>query len=351
MCLSLFNSGDESRNRDRRLNKLIKNYQRTEENEVKLLLLGTGESGKSTIFKQARIIHKKEYDEEERRKFISSIHTNVLDCCKTLSNMVDKLGLTYADPDALALGQEIQDIFSVNFELDESMAKRIKTFWEDAAVQQAFDRRAEFQLFDSCAYFLNDIERLGCDGYVPNQTDVLRCRVKTTAISEMEFTIEKLKFRIVDVGGQRTERRKWIHAFDNVTGIIFVVSLSEYDQRLRESKKTNRMMEALSLFDEMCNSVYFKDTPCLIFFNKSDLFDEKIKHTDLKVCFPDYNGGCDRDAAIDFIIRKFSKRNRSRKRTIYTRVTCATDTESMQVVFAATKTIILEAALESVDLM
>jgi hypothetical protein len=42
-------------------------------------------------------------------------------------------------------------------------------------------------------------------------------------------------FRMVDVGGQRSERRKWIHCFENVTSIIFLVALSEYDQILFES--------------------------------------------------------------------------------------------------------------------
>ena len=43
-------------------------------------------------------------------------------------------------------------------------------------------------------------------------------------------------FRMVDVGGQRSERRKWIHCFENVTSIIFLVALSEYDQILFESE-------------------------------------------------------------------------------------------------------------------
>lgn len=41
--------------------------------------------------------------------------------------------------------------------------------------------------------------------------------------------------RMVDVGGQRSERRKWIHCFENVTSIMFLVALSEYDQVLVES--------------------------------------------------------------------------------------------------------------------
>ena len=47
--------------------------------------------------------------------------------------------------------------------------------------------------------------------------------------------IEFFYYRMVDVGGQRSERRKWIHCFENVTSIMFLVALSEYDQVLVES--------------------------------------------------------------------------------------------------------------------
>lgn len=56
-------------------------------------------------------------------------------------------------------------------------------------------------------------------------------------MSSFQFFV---KFRMVDVGGQRSERRKWIHCFENVTSIIFLVALSEYDQILFESENEVR---------------------------------------------------------------------------------------------------------------
>uniref|UniRef100_A0A914RYK6 Uncharacterized protein n=1 Tax=Parascaris equorum TaxID=6256 RepID=A0A914RYK6_PAREQ len=80
----------------------------------------------------------------------------------------------------------------------------------------------------------------------------------------------------ISCGGQRSERKKWIHCFDNVNAIIFISSLSEYDQTLREDNCTNRMQESLKLFDSICNSPWFADIHFILFLNKKDLFAEKI---------------------------------------------------------------------------
>lgn len=58
--------------------------------------------------------------------------------------------------------------------------------------------------------------------------------------------------RMVDVGGQRSERRKWIHCFENVTSIIFLAAISEYDQVLYESEKDVRSNTALKLSSHIC---------------------------------------------------------------------------------------------------
>ena len=103
--------------------------------------------------------------------------------------------------------------------------------------------------------FLTDIPRLSHPTYIPTEQDVLRARAQSTAITETRFNEGPLSIHIFDVGGQRNERRKWIHCFEgcvaslrfvgffwilmeggSVTGIIFCTALSEYDQVLLEEK-------------------------------------------------------------------------------------------------------------------
>jgi guanine nucleotide-binding protein G(o) subunit alpha len=106
----------------------------------------------------------------------------------------------------------------------------MKKLWNDHGVQQCFTRSNEYQLNDSAKYFLDKLDDIGSPSYLPTIQDILRTRVKTTGIVEINFTFKDLNFRVFDVGGQRSERKKWIHCFEDVTAIIFIVALSEYDQ-------------------------------------------------------------------------------------------------------------------------
>jgi GTPase SAR1 family protein len=104
----------------------------------------------------------------------------------------------------------------------------------------------------------------------------LRCRVLTTGIYELMFQIEDIKFQIIDVGGQRNERRKWFLCFNGVSAIIFVAACSSYNMVLREDPSKNRLQESLELFKVVWNNRWLCHISVIAFLNKEDLFREKI---------------------------------------------------------------------------
>lgn len=183
--------------------------------------------------------------------------------------------------------------------------------------------------------YFDAIDRIGQPDYLPTDQDVLRSRVKTTGITETTFIIGDLTYRMFDVGGQRSERKKWIHCFENVTTILFLVAISEYDQLLFEDETVNRMQEALTLFDSICNSRWFVKTSIILFLNKIDRFKEKLPVSPMKNYFPDYEGGADYAAACDYILNRFVSLNQAEQKQIYTHFTCATDTTQIRFVMAA----------------
>jgi guanine nucleotide-binding protein G(i) subunit alpha len=146
------------------------------------------------------------------------------------------------------------------------------------------------------ASYFDSIDRIAQANYLPTDQDVLRSRVKTTGITETTFIIGDLTYRMFDVGGQRSERKKWIHCFENVTTILFLVAISEYDQLLLEDETVNRMQEALTLFDSICNSRWFVKTSIILFLNKIDRFREKLPVSPMRNYFPDYEGTLSRCA-------------------------------------------------------
>jgi len=318
----------------------------------KLLLLGAGESGKSTLFKQAIKLYGKGYSAEERATYTTIIINNVLTSIQTLLkySVELKCGVTSQNQAAF---QEIQAMRQDSPTLSDSQARAISALWADEGIRRTYDRRSEYQLNDSTEYFLNQVMEIAKPAYLPSEQDVLRSRVRTTGIVETSFLIDKNTFKMFDVGGQRNERKKWIHCFENVTSVLFVAAISEYDQKLYEDEATNRMTEALTLFEEIVNSRWFKKTSIILFLNKKDLFATKLLKTPITDCpdFADYEGDGSYDDCCLYIKEKFEQKCEDQTKTIFSHITTATDTENIKVVFNAVKQTIIEASLRDGGLL
>ena len=153
-----------------------------------------------------------------------------------------------------------------------------------------------------------------------------------SGIVETSFKKDALSIALIDVGGQRPERKKWLHCFDSVDMVLFVVAMSEYDQTLEEDPTVNRLHESLKLFESICNIKWFQNAAMMLFLNKKDVFDEKIEDSPLKVCFSDYTGSQEKNEASDFLAQKFSERNTT-DRSVYHHFTCAKDPANITSVF------------------
>jgi GTPase SAR1 family protein len=314
--------------------------------EVKVLLLGPGDSGKSTLFKQIKIIHNNGYNADELFQYKNSIYANIITAIKVLAESVIKENKSFDNEENLQRAQRIIELADSDTSLllnasaryTEKVAEDVEALAKDSAMMEEFNnKRYDYHVFEGATYFFNDLAKIRPPNYMPSFEDVLHCRRKTTGIIEVEFVFENCIFKLFDVGGQRNERKKWIHHFQGVDCVIFVASMSDYDQKCYEDDVTNRMIESLDLFDEIVNGSWFKDTVVILFLNKTDIFRHKIQHTDLKVCFSDYTGGCKYELAEKFIEQKFLSVNKFDPNRIYTYFTNATDAENIRTVFERVK--------------
>lgn len=351
LCRSAPISNEEEwdpRQRSAEIDKHISEVSRNEFREYKLLLLGSGESGKTTIVKQMKIIHQNGYSKQELYMFRLSVIKNLIDSVRAIALALRLLGM---EPERLE-SREAADVLTqyevpadANAYLPPEIGQLIQTLWSDPIIPRLLERRSEFYMMDNAGYFLDAAPRIALDSYIPTQEDVLHARSKTVGISETRFEMGRgLAIHLVDVGGQRSERNKWIHCFDAVTSVIFCVALSEYDQVLLEDSNQNRMAESLVLFESIINSRWFQRSSIILFLNKIDIFKQKLARRPLSDYFPEYTGGDDVNKAAKYILWRFMQVNHS-KLCIYPHITQATDTTNIRLVFAAVKETILQNSL------
>lgn len=364
--------------RNKKINAQLQKDKQVYRATHRLLLLGAGESGKSTIVKQMRILHVNGFSEEEKRQKIEDIKKNIRDAILTITGAMS----TLTPPIALEKTSNqnrvdyIQDVASQHdFDYPPEFYEHTEILWKDRGVQACFERSNEYQLIDCAKYFLDKVHIIKQPNYTPTEQDILRCRVLTSGIFETRFQVDKVNFHMFDVGGQRDERRKWIQCFNDVTAIIFVTACSSYNMVLREDPTQNRLRESLELFKSIWNNRWLRTISVILFLNKQDLLAEKIGagKSRLEEYFSDftrYNTPIDatsepgdnpevirakyfiRDEFLKVcFLQRISTASGDGKHYCYPHFTCAVDTENIRRVFNDCRDIIQRMHLRQYELL
>jgi len=317
-------------------------------------LLGTGDSGKSTFAKQMSLIHNPGgLSEQYVDTFIPTLRENALSGMQFLLKFLSETDI-YHLPESLSA--QAQAVLSAN-DLTPDIAQKIQTIWQNKELQEmAYSAGEDAQLqggVDGIKYYFENAHRFSTKDYRPTKEDLLRARRKTTGIVETQFTVSSNVFTIVDVGGQRSERKKWLHCFGSVSAVIFLTAINEYDMVLEEDTKTNRLVESLKLWKALTSSQFFKKTPFILFLNKSDLFQEKLKKCPLLDIFSDYEQFIreeknqnmnDYDLGWNYIARQYQIHFAGT--IFYPHLTCALDTEQCKKVFTVIQDTLFKEAIQ-----
>ncbi|KAL2101508.1 hypothetical protein ACEWY4_003269 [Coilia grayii] len=308
-----------------------------------------------------RIIHGQDFDQRAKEEFRATIYSNVIKGVRVLVDAREKLHIPWGDAANQPHGDTMMAFDTrstmmvqglVDAKVFVQYLPAIRALWADTGIQNAYDRRREFQLGESVKYFLDSLDKLGMPDYLPSQQDILLARKPTKGIHEYDFEIKNVPFKMVDVGGQRSERRRWFECFDSVTSILFLVSSSEFDQVLMEDRQTNRLTESLSIFETIVNNRVFSNVSIILFLNKTDLLEEKVKTVSIKDYFEEYSGDPHSLADVQkFLVDCFrSKRRDQLQKPLYHHFTTAINTENIRLVFRDVKDTILHDNLKQLML-
>ncbi|TAQ88101.1 hypothetical protein B7494_g3554 [Chlorociboria aeruginascens] len=341
--------------KSREIDALIHRDEKVMQRQVKLLLLGAGESGKSTILKQMRLIYTKDgFSKNEKEEWRAIIFDNILDGLRMTIDAMEEFKIDFEyENTTVHLPTLLQERdLRPSEPIPMEYLRAFKDMWRDPGIQKAIERGNEYALHDNLGYFFEDLDRLFNKEFVPTDQDVLRARLRTTGITETHFDLGSLQYRMFDVGGQRSERKKWIHCFENVNALLFLVAISGYDQCLAEDKDGNQMQEALMLWESIANSHWFKRSALILFLNKIDLFKAKLAHSPItKFGFSDFQGDpTSWQQTSKYFMDKFVALNRTPGREIYGHFTNATDTDLLKVTMSSVQDMIIQRNLQKLIL-
>uniref|UniRef100_A0A2K5F119 Guanine nucleotide-binding protein G(olf) subunit alpha n=1 Tax=Aotus nancymaae TaxID=37293 RepID=A0A2K5F119_AOTNA len=328
----------ERREANKKIEKQLQKERLAYKATHRLLLLGAGESGKSTIVKQMRILHVNGFNPEEKKQKILDIRKNVKDAIVTIVSAMSTIipPVPLANPENQFRSDYIKSIAPItDFEYSQEFFDHVKKLWDDEGVKACFERSNEYQLIDCAQYFLERIDSVSLVDYTPTDQDLLRCRVLTSGIFETRFQVDKVNFHMFDVGGQRDERRKWIQCFNVYVKFVYLFLFF-------------RWLRTISI---------------ILFLNKQDMLAEKVLAGKSKIedYFPEYaNYTVPEDAPT---LARVSVSTRSRlflristatgdgKHYCYPHFTCAVDTENIRRVFNDCRDIIQRMHLKQYELL
>ncbi|KAL1600638.1 Guanine nucleotide-binding protein alpha-2 subunit [Paraconiothyrium brasiliense] len=245
--------------------------------------------------------------EKERLDYRHSVHQAVETCIKQFVAFIDAR-------------DEIKDEAERNYEhwkyllqrydreegnLNDRAAWAIETLWEDDSIKIAFKSDGDPEWRDSGSYFFDNILRVSEWNYIPTEEDITCSRKGFHGIGELHFKWCNLTLNVLDVPN-RGERRKWMHQFDSVPVVLFVVDLCKYDEVLSGS---NTLESTIRLFENVVNRAQWCDRTFVIFLSNVSEFQKKLRRVDFGDYFEDFErGGCEgmiSERVNEYLVRRF----------------------------------------------
>jgi len=303
---------------------------------IQILILGSGECGKTTFWRHLKIIYFGGFSSGERRAFINLLKVTILEDLHTLLSIEDNV-IKRLPRDIQNYARVINELENSADELTPDIVEAIHHLWNDDEIQRFYDKSMSSGFGEHASFFFDSIRRICEPDYIPTDEDILKARIRTTGRNIVKFRFCDVNTLLIDVGGQRSARTSWINDFQNSHYVMFVASLSDFDQNMYEDQNTRRTDDTRELFRNIVTSPIFENTPFFLVLNKYDLFVKKLKkNPQLFAEVYHYEGDTnDIDACLECVKESFLKQipPRPEHAQIIPIPTCAMDEKSIRQLF------------------
>ncbi|KAJ3348310.1 Guanine nucleotide-binding protein G(t) subunit alpha-2 [Kappamyces sp. JEL0680] len=297
-----------------------------------------------------KILHAKGFSEQEKKLSAQAIRAGILSSIRKILSKVPNKSPEFLEVVLCAHSQKYASVADIE-DTDPSnyveLAPLCAELWAEECVKQTFQQLPQNLVPDTIEQYDRPLTLLRAHrrrfGVSADKLDVLKLRTVTQNISETIFSIQGKNFHFFDVSGLKYHRKYWLPYFENVTSILFVVALSSYNQLMMEEGNTNRMTDALFVWKQIVNHPTLSRPSIILFLNKMDLFEKRVKVAGIKEFFPDYDGTTRRlttgkpnsvSGGLTYFDAKFKALVDNKEKMILTHCTCATDTKAMQFIIS-----------------
>lgn len=265
------------------------------ERPTRMIILGAGESGKSTFMKQMELLNDENEDHtfptERKEAARSHVFQNLLEGVSVLGNFGRENEFRLTDPDSIEAFRTINTFFATNLELGsegnrepiknltEEQGNALKTLAKDETFVYSLSAASHLCIPDGFSYFLKKVKNFpewGGRTWIPSDEDVLNVRNRTVGTNRIKLSYQGNKFEFLDVGGQVVERKNWMKLFSGINGVAWLQSLGDYDQMMFENENEYRIVDAFELFEKTINNETFSRSVIMVLLNKIDILERKF---------------------------------------------------------------------------
>lgn len=313
----------------------IKSAQFTE-TKLRVLIIGSGDTGKSVLSLQLESLYNN-IKQEIVSEYLKQIKQVIIADAKAIVNYMEKISIPVGERLADAViqvkkAQAVPEAFTVQ------LAQTISSLWVDAGFKTAYLQIAS-ELHENIDTYFPVADKIANNTYQLDNELLLKASIPTVGYMTHQFTINDMNTEIIEIGGNKSQREQWHKTYKGVDLIIYVASLSDFDQNIIGESGVSRSQDSITLFGQLAANPLFAETPIYLVLNKKDVFGLKLlkNFEQFKHVYPGFNNAKeDTEAAVEHVKQAYLRQldtDRSPNAWVEAEAISALETETVQKLF------------------